>query len=349
MQLSDLIGKLITLRKKQFIGTTPYYDVVATVLDIKPLSVKCKLGISVIYIPKKYFTKENFDLHNRIIHLPTWFSFMSKEDLNEKLRESRENVMKVVRENTRFLIISTGYNCAEFVQKNYNSFQRQTYPNWHAIMISDGSTDDTNRELDTLPRNKITVQYCKDNAGAAVRRYEAIHKYGLPNDVIVLVGMDDELLPNALERIKKECDNGMWMTYGNWKNQHGIGLPSDFQIEFDEETHRTRNYRQVKYRSTAPNTFRKFLFDKINPDDFKVDGSWIMQTTESPVMFACLEMCGKERIGVIHDQIYLYNQRIKKSAKNRLGRDNQDRIYQAVTNIKKYQLYEKIRMAESYA
>ena len=241
----------------------------------------------------------------------------------------------------RFLIISTGYNCEKFVERNHHSFLNQTYTNWHAVMISDGSTDETNTQLDLIGRNKVTVQYCKDNAGAAVRRYEAIHKYGLPGDVIVLVGMDDELLPNALDRIKKEYDAGKWMTYGNWQNQYGDMLPGSFALEFPEFIHKSRDYRTVQYRSTAPNTFKKILFDKINPNDFKVNGQWIMQTTESPLMFACLEMCGKDRIGVIKESIYLYNQRTGgQMAKKRLGRENQVKIYNTIINLPKYELYE---------
>lgn len=242
----------------------------------------------------------------------------------------------------RFLIISTGYNCEKFVEKNYVSFLKQTYDNWQAIMIDDGSTDNTPKELDVVPRNKIKVQYYKDNQGAALRRYDAIQKYGQPDDVVVLVGMDDELKPNALERIKKEYDAGKWMTYGNWQNQYEVGLPPDFKLEFDEETHRSRDYRKVQYRSTAPNTFRKFLLDKISPNDFKVDGTWIGQTTESPLMFACLEMCGKERIGMIRDSIYIYNQRSKgQMAKKRLGRENQERIYNEIISRPKYKIYEE--------
>lgn len=241
----------------------------------------------------------------------------------------------------RFLIISTGYNCAEFVEKNYLSFANQTYTNWQAIMIDDGSTDETPQKLNAVPRHQIKVVYCKNNAGAAMRRYDAIRKYAQHDDVIVLVGMDDELKPNALERIKKEYDSGKWMTYGNWQNQHGVGLPPDFPLTFDEATHAARDYRKVQYRSTAPNTFKKFLFDRISEDDFKVDDQWIMQTTESPLMFACLEMCGKERIGVIRESIYIYNQRTGgQMAKKRLGRENQQRIYNEIINRPQYNLYE---------
>ena len=268
----------------------------------------------------------------------------------------------------RFLIISTGYNCEQFVKKNYASVLAQTYTNWRLIMISDGSDDGTPQVLfDLLPIDRRTdynanrlrsdlpiesrdgrkvIKTCIGNLGAAFRRWHAIKKYAEAGDVVLLLGMDDELLPSALERIKQEYDAGKWMTYGNWQNQHGIGLPPDFQLEFDEETHRSRNYRRVQYRSTAPNTFRKELFDKIRESDFIQDKNWIMQTTESPVMFACLEMCGKQRIGVIRESIYLYNMRSKgQMAKKRLGRENQERIYNTIINLPKYPLHEERTLA----
>lgn len=269
----------------------------------------------------------------------------------------------------RFLIISTGYNCAEFVKKNYASVLAQTYTNWKLVMISDGSTDGTHEEIFKLLPDKLRTEHNRqrmingisienqtgtkafrcypENLGAAFRRWHSIKKHATTGDVVVLLGMDDELMPNALSRIRQEYDAGKWMTYGNWQNQYGDTLHTidpHFPLEFDDYTHATRNYRQVKYRSTAPNTFRKELFDKIRESDLKnphPQGGWIMQTTESPVMFACLEMCGKDRIGLIKEPIYKYNMRSGgQMAKNRLGRENQERIYKHVTQLPKYNLYE---------
>jgi len=59
----------------------------------------------------------------------------------------------------RFLIISTGYNCAQFVRKNYASVLAQTYTDWKLVMISDGSTDGTPQELfDLMPEDWRTEQ-----------------------------------------------------------------------------------------------------------------------------------------------------------------------------------------------
>lgn len=206
----------------------------------------------------------------------------------------------------RFEIICTGWNCLRYVSKCVQSVNNQTYDNWHLHLISDGSTDGTSEVLKQYESENISVHVHKENKGAALRRLEVIRPLE-SESVCLLLGMDDELLSNCLECVKQEYDSGKWMTYGNWKDQHGNGLPDSFDLNFNHLTHRERNYRKVMYRSTAPNTFKKFLFDEIPDEDFKVFGKWIDNATETELMFSCLEMCGKDRIGVIKEAIYLYN------------------------------------------
>lgn len=237
----------------------------------------------------------------------------------------------------RFLIIVTGYNCASNVQKCWRSVAGQTHQNWDAVFIDDGSTDETYIEIHNLIKDgaNLKLNHSDFNEGAALQRKWATNDYGRRDDIVLLLGMDDCLLPNALQRINDEYEKGVWMTYGNWIDQHGKGLPENF-LDFSDEVHANNSYRDVKYRSTAPNTFRKFLFDKIPQDRFIYKGEWIKATTESPLMFACLEMCGKERIGVIKDKIYLYNIGRKDNARNRFGSAYQDEIYQYVIQQPKF-------------
>lgn len=235
----------------------------------------------------------------------------------------------------KFLIVASGYNCSPLVSKCISSVIGQTFQSFDAVFISDGSTDDTGKVCQnisvSLGGNRIFTEWHDENLGAAKRRYDAIRKYSnSPDTVVVLLGLDDELLPNALETIAKHYEAGKWMTYGNWVNQDGVGLPEDFELEFDEATHASRDYRKVRYRSTAPNTFKRFLFDHIPEEEFKVDGKWIKATTESHLMFSCLEMSGKDRIGVIKERIYLYNQGRVDNARKRFGDNYQDNIYKAV-------------------
>lgn len=235
-----------------------------------------------------------------------------------------------------FIVVVTGWNCERYVQGCYDSLLRQTCKDFAAVFISDGSTDNTGTVIRrTLRDRRFHSVIHPDNAGAAKRRYEALQRFGKPTDIVLLLGMDDQLLPNCLERVKQEYDAGKWMTYGNWINQHGKGLPPTFKLHFDERTHETRSYRRVLYRSTAPNTFYKFLFSLIPESDFKINGNWIDSTTESEVMFSCLEMCGRDRIGVIEEKIYLYNQDLPTGTLKRQGKKYKYSLYDQVFSDQK--------------
>lgn len=245
----------------------------------------------------------------------------------------------------KVLIIATGYNCEGYAEKCIASVQAQTYQNYEAVFISDGSTDKTGGMIvqycDKVKDERLIPKLYSINNGAAKRRYDAIKEYAKDKEtVILLLGLDDELMPNCLERIKKEYDNGKWMTYGNWKNQHGKMLPKGF-LNFPDIIHNDRSYRKVQYRSTAPNTFKRFLFDQIPEDDFKINGEWIKSTTESELMFSCLEMCGKHMIGVIEDPIYLYNENLPGGTLKRLGVKYKYDIYNQVIQRPKKPLYTK--------
>lgn len=239
----------------------------------------------------------------------------------------------------RFFIIVTGWNCEQYVDRCVRSIREQTYKEYDVVFWSDGSIDGT---AEKLMGCGFTYGHSIRNNGAALSRHHVLVEFAPmiePNDIILFLGMDDELFPNALERINKEYEHGKLMTYGNWVNQFGDGLPSSFQLDFPEAVHADRSYRKVKYRSTAPNTFRRFLYDCIKPEDLQYKGEWYKATTESEVMFSCLEQCGKDRIGVIRDPIYLYNQGREDNARNRHGVWYQEMIYAHVINKPKRELW----------
>jgi len=240
----------------------------------------------------------------------------------------------------RFLIVVTGFNCKRFVDPCFNSILAQTYTNYRIIACDDGSTDGTKAQLKEWELKCYIQLLSNENNGAAFRRYQAIHSHAENNDIVILLGMDDELLPDALETVVEQYKQGKWMTYGNWINQNGDGLPENFPLYFDDETHLNRDYRKVKYRSTAPNTFYAKLFKKIPEADFKLNSKWLDTTTESETMFSCLEMCGKERIGVIEKQIYLYNQNLPNGTQRRLGQQYKNDVYAQIIQRPKKPLYE---------
>lgn len=247
----------------------------------------------------------------------------------------------------KFLVVATGYNCSNYVGRCVDSVRNQTYKHFNAVFVSDGSTDTTHEEILTAcgsTPNLIPVKFIL-NKGAAKRRYDIIHYSDISEElddetVILLLGLDDELLPDALEIINKEYEKGVYMTYGNWVNRRGKVFPTK-SLYFEDETHETRDYRKVPYRSTAPNTFKKFLFKSIPEEDFKINGKWIDTTTESEVMFSCLEMSGKDRIGVIEQPIYVYNENLPNNTLNRLGRKYKYELLEIITKRPKRNLWYK--------
>lgn len=203
-------------------------------------------------------------------------------------------------------VIVTGWNCSGRVRTCYTSLASQTYRNFKAIFISDAPTDKSSYECLDLPKKDwLKVQVNIKNWGAAHNRYYAIKRHK-PKDVVMFMGMDDYIKSNCLQKIADEYKKGAWMTYGNWENQKG--KINSMALDFEQNTHVKNDYRKVTYRSTAPNTFKRFLFDKIPRDDFKLDDKWIRSCTEAEVMYSCLEMCPAERIRIIREPIYVYNQ-----------------------------------------
>lgn len=242
-----------------------------------------------------------------------------------------------------FLIVITGFNCASFVKPCINSVLNQKKGDWTAFIVvyNDASFDGT-QEILTQYKN-ITILKSNKNIGATYGRNLCIKTYGNPDDVVILLGLDDQLLPNCLNTIADKYKAGAWVTYGNWINQSGNGLPENFELDFDQQTHQNRDYRKVKYRSTAPNTFKTFLFNAIPEQDFKINNKWIDTTTESEVMFSCLEMAGEKRIAVIKEPIYLYNQNLSNGTQRRLGQAYKNEIYNIIINRPKKELYENIK------
>src|ERR1017187_3306450 len=243
----------------------------------------------------------------------------------------------------KFLLIVTGWNCQNYVQKCFHSIRQQGYPNWEAVFISDGSTDRTKECFPEIEKHKqlfkVRTFHYEENKGAAFRRWEAIKESDIgPEDVIILIGMDDELQKDALKTIADTYKlNGVLMTYGNWSNQNG--RLNTAPLDFDTVTHHNRDYRQVSYRATAPNTFKKKLFDCFTEDDFKLDGAWLKNCTETNLMISLCEMCGKDRIGVIRQPIYMYNQGLHNGTIARFGGEDKSNNVRKIMALPKKELY----------
>lgn len=222
--------------------------------------------------------------------------------------------------DVRFLIVSTGYNCEKYVQECMESISNQTYKNFCVALVDDGSTDKTYIHLlKHLPIGsrvwKNTENYGTYNARDLAIQFGNQHE---KFDVIVLLDMDDALLPNALELCAKEYEKEKWMTYGNWRNQNGWGFPL-IDLYYSAKTHDEKLYRKEKWRCTHLRTFRKELYFAIPKWELNIGE--IRSYPDVEILFSMMEMCGKENIGVISEPIYIYRDSQPLSTLKRFGKD----------------------------
>lgn len=97
-------------------------------------------------------------------------------------------------------IIIPIYNGAKFLNQCCQTLQQQTYDNWEAIFINDGSTDYSISILQELsdknPRVKV---YSQTNQGAAKARETGITK--AKGNFITFLDVDDTIPPDYLSRL----------------------------------------------------------------------------------------------------------------------------------------------------
>lgn len=96
----------------------------------------------------------------------------------------------------KFSIIIPTYNRADLIRETLDSILKQTYTNWEAIIIDDGSIDDTKSIVASINDPRITYYY-KENEERCVARNLGIEKS--KGDYITFIDSDDAYYPDGLE------------------------------------------------------------------------------------------------------------------------------------------------------
>ncbi len=99
-----------------------------------------------------------------------------------------------------FSIIIPCYNQAHFLHDCLESLVNQTYSNWEAIVVNDGSTDNTNEVAKSycLKDNRIRI-VLKENGGLSSARNKGIENAN--GDRFIFLDSDDFLYEKCLENI----------------------------------------------------------------------------------------------------------------------------------------------------
>lgn len=108
----------------------------------------------------------------------------------------------------RVTVIIPVYNGEKTIQRTLDSLIRQTYTDWEALVIDDGSTDETwkvvNRYVNQYP-SKISG-YSQSNIGQAMTRNKAIHM--TESEFLMFVDADDYIDSDYIEKYVNAIESG---------------------------------------------------------------------------------------------------------------------------------------------
>jgi glycosyltransferase involved in cell wall biosynthesis len=217
----------------------------------------------------------------------------------------------------RFIIVTPSYNNSEWVEYNLASVLNQTYENWALVYVDDCSTDDTYEKVSEILKDNPKCKVIKNetNKGAAYNYIEYI-RYFFPEDNDIVVHLDgddwlyDETVLEKLNALYNEED--YWMTYGKfvcWDGSGGVTESFPQGSAHDEFIHRHKMYRKDQWRASHLRTYKYFLWNSIDREDLKsrFDNEYFWHASDLAWAYPALEMCPKDKIGVVDFNTHVYN------------------------------------------
>lgn len=137
----------------------------------------------------------------------------------------------------RFSIIVPAYNAERYLDKALDSIAHQTFDDYEAVLVDDGSTDRTGAILDEFAaaHENAQVVHSQNNGLLLARRLGLAHAQG---DYIVFLDADDRLRRNALERCDQELRTSnvdvvafRYTTHSNdWRPTDQLVLPAGVYV-----------------------------------------------------------------------------------------------------------------------
>jgi glycosyltransferase involved in cell wall biosynthesis len=244
----------------------------------------------------------------------------------------------------KFIIISPSFNNQDWTEVYYESIQCQTYKNYEVLYINDCSTDNTWNNITELTQGNPQFK-CINNATNKGATFNYVNSFKLPYDEnVIFVNLDgDDWLatPTVLENLNElYTTHDYWMTYGKLLVYDGTetltaGNPQN--TPYDTFVHAYKYYRRDVWRASHLRTFKKFLFDKIDPNDFisQLNNELFYHASDLAFMYPMLEMSPIDKIGVIQFPTYVYNASKENASRTAVRENKSNQIYEEEIRNKK--------------
>lgn len=202
------------------------------------------------------------------------------------------------------------------IRRCLDSLLAQEYKDWGAVFIDAASTNGTDEFCRYMLRRKLGKKLTLFANLRSLTAMENIH-YAIsqicqnPNSIIIHLDLDDALIgKDALTKVVHAYELGADATVGSM-------LRTDKHAKYPASFKNSRNCRGGNVWQHLK-TFRKYLYDKIPEDYFKVDGKWIPFATDWAMMLPVIELARKPKY--IEEPLYFYEpsqEKLKRSIEER--------------------------------
>ena len=215
-----------------------------------------------------------------------------------------------------FVFVICGHNVEHGRFKRcFQSLMAQQSNEWGAVVVDDASTNgfgDYAKILLADHADRITLIHNEKRRGILYNTWSAITRVcNNLETIIVTLDANDALIGNSvLERVRVEYDNGADATVGS---MFRVDKVVSYQASFNNPRRRESNVWQHL------RTFKKYLFDSIAVDDFKIDGEWIDYAADWAFMVPIIEMAANPQF--IPDPLCLHDPATTKDEKGQQERD----------------------------
>jgi len=232
----------------------------------------------------------------------------------------------------RFLIISAGWQCAQFMERTLASVEAQSLDNWHIGIAYDPSDDNGGAIIESWcarDRDRRSCVINTEKKWAIRNHFETITRLAPEDDdVIVFLDLDGDQLahPHVLERIKAAYDQGALVTYGQYRPEPDMGTSGPAR-PYPAEVVRNNSYREYHRTGGAGlnhvRTMSGRVFKAIPEANFRwqhsgskrlptgqkftwSDGEFLQGSTDYVFMVAALELAGG-RYQCFNETLLIYN------------------------------------------
>ncbi len=281
------------------------------------------------------------------IHVPNcqkvdhnvWYNIIKSVEMGREVAEQAGNVNlqanwgKMVGERTEEMIVIVRGRDVPIskLRRCFKSLEMQEYMDFGLIFIDAGSSNGSLEYVEDIVsksfKEKLSIIRNIEPLTTMENIYRAIKEICKnENSIIVMVDADDALATNdALKRILVEYSNGADVTVGSMLR---TDKPSYYPVYFSNPRLNKGGNVWQHLRS-----FKKYLFDAINPDDLKIAGQWIDQAEDWAYMLPIVEMSSNPK--QVTESIYFYE-----PSKDKVTRDREryEKIIGEIVGKNKYEV-----------